>query len=108
MTDTNDHDRPIMPTDLPPGEYRVRITRDPDGSLHWKTIESRHPVAEQLRRMTTTVEQLDEQMRGTTLTLEEFNQIIRAAARLERRLHQLRGMAESRHYDRHSGKADQS
>ena len=108
MTDTNDHDRPIMPTGLPPGEYRVRITRDPDGNIHWEIIDAYHPVTGQLRRMTTTVDHLAEQMRGITLTLEDSNQIIRAAARLERRLHQLRGMAESRHYDRHSGKAEQS
>ena len=55
--------------------------------------------------MTTTVDHLAEQMRGITLTLEESNQIIQAAARLEARLHKLRDMAQSRHYD---SKADQS
>jgi hypothetical protein len=106
MTDTNDHGQPLMPTDLSPGEYRARITRDAEGNIHWETIDAYHPVTGQLRRMTTTVDHLAGQMRGTTLTLEEFNQIIQAAARLEARLHKLRGMAESRHYDPHSGKAD--
>ncbi len=104
MTDTNDYESPTM-TSPPPRQYRARITRDAEGNIHWEIIDAYHPVTGQLRRMTTTVDHLAEQMRGITLTLEESNQIIQAAARLEARLHKLRDMAQSRHYD---SKADQS
>lgn len=47
MTDTREYGLLPIPTDLPPGEYRAKITREPDGSMRWKIITT-HDAQERI------------------------------------------------------------
>lgn len=83
MTNTNDHDRPTMPTDLPPGEYQVVLKRTPDGDRQW-VIYDTNPIAARLEGMATEVEHLVHRLRGLALTKAEYERVCRAREILAR------------------------